>query len=163
LNPGIPSRQEEPDENLLTVRESEEAPRKLVPGRIVFCGGRAVKVAEEQPIRTYEICSDPAKNEFRSYSYVVADVKNDVQLEEKRDPDAAYRLSRFLDLKEPLGTLQMQGPSYCRVYLVRQGKLFFINEGKVQQGMPPQLLKDQRGGILKGIIIPGFTQLYAKC
>ena len=145
LKPGISSRLEEHDENLLTVRESEEAPRKLVPGRVVFCGGRAVKVAEEQPIQTYEICSDPVKDKFRSYSYVVADVKDDVQIDKKRDPDTAYRLSRFLDLKEKLDNLSMQGPSYCRVYLVRQGKLFFINEGKLQQDMPSKPLEDQRG------------------
>jgi superfamily II DNA or RNA helicase len=134
----------EDEEDFLTSREPEQAARKLVPGRIVFCGGKAVKVDENQPQETYEIQKDPTEKEFRYYKYVVADEKKDVQIEKRRDPDRLYRLSRFLDVKKPFEELEMQGPAYCRVYFVRQGTLFFINEGEVQQnGL--QSLKDFEG------------------
>ena len=134
----------EDEEDFLTSREPEQAARKLVPGRIVFCGGIAVKVNENQPQETYEIQNDPTEREFRHYKYVVADERKDVQIERKRDPDTLYRLSRFLDFKKPLEELEMQGPAYCRVYFVRQGTLFFINEGEVRQnGL--QSLKDFEG------------------
>ncbi len=140
------SQSKEDEEDFLTVREPEEAALKLFPGRIVFCSGRAVRVDENQPKGVYETRSDPAGKEFRSYSYVVSDEKNEVQVERKRDPDTRYRLSRFLDLKGPVHTLEIQGPLYCRVYFVRQGKLFFINEGSIQQpGQPFLSLRDDKG------------------
>jgi superfamily II DNA or RNA helicase len=134
----------EDKEDFLTSREPEQAARKLVPGRIVFCGGRAVKVDENQPQETYKIQKDPTESEFRYYKYVVADENKDVQIERKHDPDMLYRLSRFLDVKKPLEELEKQGPAYCRVYFVRQGTLFFINEGEVREnGL--HSLKDFKG------------------
>jgi len=134
----------EDNEDFLTSREPEQAARKLVPGRIVFCGGKAVKVDENQPQETYKIQKDSTESDFRYYKYVVADERKDVQIERMHDPDTLYRLSRFLDVKKPLEELEKQGPAYLSVYFVRQGTLFFINEGEVREnGL--HSLKDFKG------------------
>ena len=120
----------EDEDKRLTAREPEDAPRKLVPGRIVFCGGRAVKVDEEQPDEAYLLKPDPRNVQYRLFRNVVAAENDVLNIEKYRDPESLYSVSRFLDSKQPLNTLKMCGPLYCRVYLVRQGVLHFINEGK---------------------------------
>jgi Domain of unknown function (DUF1998) len=59
----------------------------------------------------------------------------------------SIKISRILDMKEPLEALEMQGPAFCRIYLVRQGTLFFINEGELRKVKDKALqpLKDARG------------------
>lgn len=138
--------QYEDEEEVLTVREAEDAVRKLVPGRIVFCGGKAVKVDENQPDQSFQTQYAPDGKAFRIYNQVVADEKNLIQIEKKRDPDSRYKVSRILDMKKPLEALEMHGPAFCRIYLVRQGTLLFINEGKLKAGeKEPQPLEDARG------------------
>src|SRR5258708_1346956 len=134
----------EDEDRVLTTREPEEAPRKLFPGRIVFCGGRAVKVADNQLGSAYSIENDPAGRPYRLYSSVVADEKEVVHIERKRDPESLYCLSRMLDIEQQ--KLEMVGPLFCGVHLVPQGTLTFINEGVMQQGENYfQPLKDHKG------------------
>lgn len=127
------AQEREEDDDTLTSRDPEEAPRKLAPGRIVFCGGRAVKVDKNQPEETYRLENDPANKPYRLYRHVVANEEDEVHIEKYRDPESLYRMSRFLDVKKPLEALEMHGPLYCRVYFVDQGSLFFVNEGKLQR------------------------------
>jgi hypothetical protein len=136
----------EDEDRVLTTREPEEAPRKLFPGRIVFCGGKAVKVADNQLVSTYSVENDPAGVPYRLYSSVVADEKEVVHIERRRDPESLYRLSRMLDIEQPLEKLEKVGPLFCSVHLVPQGTLTFINEGIMQQGENYfQALTDHKG------------------
>lgn len=130
----------------LTAREPEEAPRKLVPGRIVFCGGRAIKVAENQPDEAYYSKVAPDNKVYRLYHYVVSDEKEEVHIEKHRHIESLYRMSRWLDMRYPLEKMVKRGPLYCCVYFVHRGVLYFINEGKKEQGSKPVLpLSDHKG------------------
>ncbi len=151
-NDGLPlldksrtSLKEEQDQ-LLTSREPEGAPAKLAPGRIVFCGGKAVQIHEEQPIGSYQYSTDPNGREFRFPRYVVANTDEPTQIEKWRDPNKIYRITHILDTKQSLETLPMQGPLYCQIYLVPESILYFINEGEIQPDtQQPQPLKDGHG------------------
>lgn len=140
------SLRDEEDDRVLTTREPEEASRKLFPGRIVFCGGKAVKVAENQLGNTYSPENDPAGSPYRLYNSVIADEKEVVHIEKRRDPESLYRLSRMLDVEQSLENLEMVGPLFCSVHLIPQGTLTFINEGVIQQGENHfRPLKDLKG------------------
>ncbi len=130
----------------LTSREPEEAPRRLAPGRVVFCGGRAVKVEENQPRISYELCQDPMHQAFRRPRYVIADTTKTIQIERQRDPNQLYRLSRFLDIKNPLQFLEVQGRQYCQIYYIPESTLYFINDGEVRQADQPLARLQDRDG-----------------
>ena len=103
-----------------------------------------MKIDVNQPHTAYEKLEDPAHKDFRLYHYVVADQQDEAQVERLKDPDNLYRVSRSLDVQKPLQSIVAQGPAYCRVYLIRKGTLFFINEGEMsEKGV--QLLKDLHG------------------
>jgi superfamily II DNA or RNA helicase len=147
-------RRREDQDHALTVREPEEAPRKLVPGRVVFCGGRAVKVDEEQPAESFRSMTTPDGKDFRLPRYVVADLDKPLQVERWRDPTKLYRMTRLLDIKRPLEELEIKGPRYCEVYFVPASTLYFINEGEVQpDNQYPVLLRDRRGSYRFGATI----------
>lgn len=116
-------------DDVLTSREPEEAARKLAPGRIVYCGGRPVKIAEHQPHETYTTEYDPGNLPYRSPKCVLADIQEEKYLYAHRDPDERYKLKRMLHCNGSLTDLPAVGPSYCRIYLVHQGKVYIINEG----------------------------------
>ncbi len=116
-------------EKVLTFREPEMAARQLAPGRIVYCGGKPVKVAERQPFDSYTIEYDPEHHPYRSPQYMQADLLEEKYLYAHRDPDERYKLKRMLLCKGALVDLPAVGPSYCRIYLVHQGKIHIINEG----------------------------------
>jgi superfamily II DNA/RNA helicase len=136
----------EEQDQLLTSREPEGAPSKLAPGRIVFCGGKAVQIHEEQPIESYQYITDPRGRDFRLPRYVVANTKEPTQIEKWRDPNKIYRVTHILDTKQSLETLLTIGPLYCQVYLIPDSMLYFINEGEMQPDtQQPQPLKDSQG------------------
>ncbi|GHO56048.1 DEAD/DEAH box helicase [Ktedonobacter robiniae] len=136
----------EDQDRFLTAREPEGAARKLAPGRIVFCGGRAVQVKEEQPLDSYHIKRDPNDNHFRLPHYVIANTEEPTQIEKWRDPNKAYRVSRMIEIAQPLEELEATGPLYSRVYLVPESTLYFINEGEIKPDQEkPQPLTDTNG------------------
>jgi superfamily II DNA or RNA helicase len=139
------SRKEAQDESL-TSREPESASAKLAPGRIVFCGGRAVQIHEEQPSASYQEATDPNGRNFRLPRYVLAKTDEPTQIEKWRDPNKLYCITHTLDTKQPLEALPITGPLYCQVYLVPESILYFINEGEMQpDAYQPQPLQDSHG------------------
>lgn len=115
---------------VLTTREPEEAVRKLIPDRVVFCSGRPIRVAVYQSERTYSKDVDASGKPFRTYTHLVAEEKDDLYIYAKRESDMRYQLIRTLYSKVPGSELPSYGPGYCNVQLVHQGKLYIVNEGK---------------------------------
>lgn len=115
---------------VLTTREPEEAVRKLIPERVVFCSGRPIRVAAYQSERTYSKDVDASGKPFRAYTHLVAEDKDDLYVYVKRESDMTYQLTRTLYSKVPVPELPTYGPGYCSIQLVRQGKLYIVNEGK---------------------------------
>lgn len=118
------------EDGILTVREPEEAVRKLVPGRIVYCSGRPIRVATQQPSETYSVAYDATRKPFRDYSYFIAEEKDDHYVYAKRESDARYLLTKTLFSATPVEEPSPPGRGYCRIQLVRQGKIYILNEGK---------------------------------
>lgn len=119
---------------MLTSREPEEAVRKLAPGRIVYCGGRPVRVDRNQDRDAFDIEIDPEGKPFRTYKHLLAEKQDQLYIYARRDPDTKYLLTRKLHINEPLSQLQANGPGYCRIYFVRKGMLYIINEGEKGAG-----------------------------
>ncbi|HEU5377500.1 MAG TPA: DEAD/DEAH box helicase [Ktedonobacteraceae bacterium] len=135
------ARKEDSEAGILTRREPEEAVRKLAPGRIVYCGGRPVRVNQDQPDDAYDLVPDPTGRLFRAYRHLIAEAKDEQYIFAKRDDGTLYLIKRTLCIREPLANLPSQGPGYCHLSLIRQGTLYFINEGglvfgKNQTGLP---------------------------
>lgn len=122
---------EDSEARILTRREPEEAVRKLVPGRIVYCGGRPVRVKQNQPRGDAydDKAMDPEGQKFRAFRHFIAEERDEQYVYARRDLDALYLVRRELLVREPVAELQTQGPGYCRVHLIRKGTLYFINEG----------------------------------
>jgi len=125
---------EDNETGVLTRREPEEAVRKLAPGRIVYCGGRPVRVDQNQSNDTYTTVFDPEGCPFRAYKHLVAEEKDELYVYARKDTDTLYLVKRKLLIKEPVQQLQGQGPGYCHMYLVRTGTLYLINEGTYAKG-----------------------------
>lgn len=115
---------------VLTTREPEEAVRKLLPGRTVYCSGRPVPVALQQPYDSYSTEHDGSGMPFRSYAYLVAEEKDDSYVYARRESDDRYRITRTLYSNVANEELPSQGPGYCRIQFIRQGKIYVLNEGK---------------------------------
>ncbi len=120
---------EDSEAGVLTSREPEEAVRKLAPGRIVYCGGRPVRVDRNQDRGAFEIEHDPEGKPFRAYKHLLVEKHDQLYIYARRDPDTKYVLSRKLYINEPLSQLPTKRPGYCRIYFVRKGTLYVINEG----------------------------------
>lgn len=147
---------EDHEARVLTRREPEEAVRKLAPGRIVYCGGRPVRVDQNQPGDSYNVMTDPKGQLFRAYKHFVAEEKDEQYIYARRDTDALYLIRRKLRVREPISKLPMQGPGYCRISLIRKGTLYLINEGMVdfkesESGLPAAApFHDQHGDYCVG-------------
>lgn len=130
LDPAQPSSEsEDSEEGVFTRREPEEAVRKLAPGRIVYCGGRPVRVNQNQSGDTYDIATDPEGHPFRAYKHLVAEEKDEQYIYARREADAFYLVRRKLRIREPVSELRAQGPGYCRIHPIRKGTLYLVNEG----------------------------------
>jgi Helicase conserved C-terminal domain/Domain of unknown function (DUF1998) len=120
---------EDSEAGVLTSREPEEAVRKLAPGRIVYCGGRPVRVDWNQEHDAFKIEYDPQGKPFRAYKHLLAEKHDQLYIYTRRDPDTKYVLKRNLHINNPFSKLQATGPGYCRIYFVPKGTLYVINEG----------------------------------
>ncbi|WP_220198753.1 DEAD/DEAH box helicase [Ktedonospora formicarum] len=133
----------EEEDWVLTAREPETAPRKLVPGRTLFCSGRVAKIASQQPGLSYRIVTDPYNQSFRMFRYLITDPTTNIHVERWRDSDTLYRVSHLLQLSDDLEEIPHLGPSYCRSYYIRKGLVYFINEGEVKDSITP--FSDNKG------------------
>jgi len=116
-------------DSVLTAREPEEAVRKLIPGQVVYCSGRPVRVDSDQLADTYRMQRDPFGNPFRAYTHLRAEKEGDWYIYAKPVSPTIYRLQRTLHLGEPMQELPASKPTYSQVQLVRKGKLYIVNEG----------------------------------